>query len=257
MGLLVEQAYTRAEALESRSAEILGRLKDTGAAPGFAAALRGPEVAVISEIKRKSPSKGDINPGIAAREQALAYAQGGARALSVLTEPHRFGGKDEDIEAAKASGLPLLKKDFHVSIIQLAQAKVLGASAALLIARAVSPEQLVDLAAAAHEYGVEALIEVRDESELETALRTGAKMIGVNNRNLETLEIDPDTFARLAPMIPPDRIAIYESGVKTIDDVKAAARAGADAVLVGSTVSAASDPAAAVRSLTGVPKVGR
>jgi indole-3-glycerol phosphate synthase len=215
-------------------------------------------VAVIAELKRRSPSKGAINPRISAGRQASLYERGGASALSILTESARFGGSSEDLTAARdAVRLPLLKKDFHVDPVQLLEAKSLGASAALLIARALSPAELDTMAIAAADLGLEILVEVRDEQELERALGVNARVIGVNNRNLETLEIDVETGTRLLPLVPGDRIAVAESGVRGVDDVRRAAASGADAVLVGSSLSAATDPTAAVRALTGVERVAR
>ena len=258
LGELVEAATRRAEALLPRMAELERRAGESSSVPGLAAALRRPSVAVIAEIKRRSPSRGDIAPGLSAAEQAAAYAAGGAAALSILTEPVRFGGADADLRAARlATRVPLLKKDFHVAPAQVLEARALGASALLLIARAVSPAALRELASLAHEVGLETLVEIRDERELDAALDAGATVIGVNNRDLETLAIDLATGEALVPRIPADRPAVFESGVLGPAEVERAARAGADAVLVGSSVSAAADPAAAVRALTGVPRTGR
>lgn len=217
-------------------------------------ALRRENVAVIAEIKRRSPSKGAINPDIDAAEQARLYAAGGAAALSVLTEPTSFGGANEDIGRARGAELPILKKDFHVSEVQLVEAQALGASAALIIVRAIDPIHLADLADFAREIDLELLFEVRDESELERALRVGARMIGVNNRNLETLIIDPETVSRIVPLIPSPCVAIAESGYSTAADVAKAADAGADAVLIGSALSASTDPSAAVTLLSKVAR---
>jgi indole-3-glycerol phosphate synthase len=255
LGELVEAAGRRADALGPRLAELERRACDAGPVPGFAAALRGATVTVIAEVKRRSPSKGDIAPGLSAAEQAAAYAAGGAAALSILTEPVRFGGTDADLRAARlATRVPLLKKDFHVAPAQVFEARALGASALLLIARAVPPRVLRELAALAHQVGLETLVEIRDERELDAALDAGASVVGVNNRNLETLAIDLATGEALVPRIPADRPAVFESGVLGAAEVERAARAGADAVLVGSSVSAAGDPAAAVRALTGVAR---
>jgi indole-3-glycerol phosphate synthase len=225
--------------------------------PSMFEALRKDTVAVIAEIKRRSPSRGSINPGLAAADQARAYASGGASALSVLTEPTSFGGDNEDIGLARKAELPILKKDFHVSELQLVEAQALGASAALIIVRAIDPVRLDDLAIAAREIDLELLFEVRDESELERALKAGATMIGVNNRNLETLVIDPDTVSRVLPLIPATCIAVAESGYSTAADVERAAQAGADAVLVGSALSASPEPSAAVALISAVPRQQR
>jgi indole-3-glycerol phosphate synthase len=224
-------------------------------APSFAAALRRADVAIVAELKRRSPSRGVINSGLASGPRAAAYVAGGAAALSVLTEPNHFGGSGEDLAAARAAAaVPVLKKDFHIDPIQLLEARSLGASAVLLIARALEPGALCDLAAQAAALGLEVMIEVRSDAELRTALSTDAAALGVNSRDLETLAIDFAVPERLLPLIPFDRVAVAESGVKTRGDVERAAAWGADAVLVGSTVSAATDASAAVRVLTGVPR---
>lgn len=215
-------------------------------------------VAVIAEVKRRSPSKGVINAGIDAGAQAAAYEAGGAAAISVLTEPERFGGSLDDIRAANAaSRLAILRKDFITHRVQLVEARLAGASAVLLIARALEPERLVGLAGEARALGLAVLAEVRTEDELEVALSVPGAIIGVNNRDLETLVIEPEVGARLVPLVPSDRIAVYESGVRTRADVERAAGLGADAVLVGSVLSGAADAATAVRSLIGVPRVPR
>jgi indole-3-glycerol phosphate synthase len=259
LGGLVDEATRRAAQLAPRLAEL--ERQACAAPPGrsFAAALRrGAHLAVIAEIKRRSPSKGDINLGLAPEAQARAYADGGAAALSVLTEPTRFGGSEADLLAARgAVSLPLLKKDFHVAPVQIVEARALGASAVLLIARALTPARLRALAALAADLALDVLVEIRDERELEVALSTEAAVVGVNNRNLETLAIDLATGERLVPSIPADRVAVFESGVHSRAEVERAATAGADAVLVGSSVSAAADPTAAVRALSSVPRRGR
>ena len=222
--------------------------------PRLENALRRDTVAVIAEIKRQSPSKGPINPGLDALVQARLYASGGAAALSILTEPAMFGGSNDDVILARDAGLPILKKDFHVSEAQLVEASEIGASAALIIVRAIEPGRLVPLAAAAREIDLEIIFEIRDEAELDRALEAGAIMIGVNNRNLETLEMDPTTVPRILPLIPGNCVAIAESGYSTADDVASAAAAGADAVLIGSSLSASVDPQAAVAELSAIPR---
>jgi indole-3-glycerol phosphate synthase len=228
------------------------------AVPSFRAALCGAHVAVIAEIKRRSPSKGVINDALGAAERAAAYAEGGAAALSVLTEPERFGGSLDDLRAARAAvGIPVLRKDFITHRVQLLEARVAGASAVLLIARALEPAALAELAHEAATVGLDVLVETRTEEELVRALAVPGAVIGVNNRDLETLEIEPAVGERLIPLVPADRIAVYESGVRDVNDVERAARAGADAVLVGSVLSGAADATAAVRALTAVPRLRR
>jgi indole-3-glycerol phosphate synthase len=254
LGRLTERARARASALESRRAELTAAAGDASRPPSMREALRAGNVSVIAELKRRSPSKGIINASLSAAEQAGAYRRGGASAISVLTEPEEFGGSIEDIAAARGAGsLPVLKKDFHVSDVQLVEARALGASAALLIARAIPPHELPRLASIAAEIGLEALIEVRDEGELDRALAIPNVMIGINNRDLETLIIHPDTAERLLPLVPADRVAIAESGMSSPADVERMARAGADAVLIGSSLSASPDPAALLRQLSSIP----
>ena len=257
LGELTDEAHARAATLRRSLDDLRRQAKRAKTPPSFASALAKPDVAVIAEVKRSSPSKGVINAGINVEQQARAYENGGAAAISILTEPGRFGGSNEDLVRARAAaGLPLLKKDFHVDVVQIYEAKALGASAALVIVRAVDPARLRELIDAGREVALDILVEVRDEAELTLALSLGAQIIGINNRNLETLEIDATTAMRLIPRVPKSVIAVAESGVKTSEDVKLLANAGADAVLVGSEVSAATDPETSVRSLTGIRRNG-
>lgn len=252
----MEQAFARAHLLEPSSAELERAGAALGPAKSLTSALTGEMIAIIAEVKRASPSRGAINVAMSAGIQARAYADGGAAALSVLTESTRFAGSNADLgEAAAAVSLPILKKDFHVAPVQLMEARALGAAAALIIVRAVGDARLNEMAACAREIGLEIVLEVRDEAELERALAAGAQIIGVNNRNLETLEIDMTTVQRVLPLIPAACVAIAESGYSIVGDIEAAARAGADAVLVGSMASAAADPALAVRSIASVRRI--
>ncbi len=258
LGMLVDAAHRRAAELVDRERELVSAAHTAGSPPGFRDALDRATVAVVAEVKRSSPSKGAINPALDAAEQAAAYERGGAAAISVLTEPGHFGGSTTDLlNVRRAVGVPVLKKDFHVHPLQLLEAKALGASAALLIARALGPRELVSMADEARHLELEVLIEVRDEWELERALAVGANVIGINNRDLETLKIDPRTSERLLPSIPRSVIAIAESGMRTVADVADAGRCGADAVLIGSSLSASSDPESAVRALSAIPRSGR
>ncbi len=257
LGELTDEAHSRAATLRASLEELRRRAKGATTPPSFARALRQANVAVIAEVKRSSPSKGVINSALDVEQQTRAYENGGAVAISILTEPRRFGGSNEDLtKAAAATDLPLLKKDFHVDIAQIYEAKALGAAAALVIVRAVSPNRLRELIDAAREVALDILVEVRDENELAFALSLGAQIVGVNNRNLETLEIDATTATRVIPHVPKGVIAVAESGVKTVEDVRLLAGAGADAVLVGSELSAAADPERSVRSLTGIRRNG-
>lgn len=258
LGGIVAEARDRAAELRAREADLVRRAESALPAPGFASALRTNSVGVIAEVKRRSPSKGWINPDLSAVDQSLAYQQGGAAALSILTEPKHFGGSVDDLVAVRSAvRIPVLKKDFHVDPIQLIEAKAIGASAALLIARALSPDDLRDMVDAARGLQLEVLVEIRDEAELQRALDVGATIIGINNRNLETLIIDPATSERLLSLVPASVIAVAESGVSARADVERVAARGADAVLVGSVISAAPDAAVAVRELSGVVRVSR
>lgn len=258
LGRLIGLAEARAAELKPLRRDLERRAADAPSRSSFAAALRRADVAVIAEIKRASPSRGSIRPGLDAAAQAVAYAQGGAAAISVLTEPTQFGGSLGDLEKTSAAvSIPLLRKDFIVSEEQILEAVAVGASAVLLIVRALPPERLRELAAFAVSLRVDALVEVRDAAELTRALGTSARSVGVNARDLETLEIDQARIQPLLAALPGDRIAIAESGIQDAAGVMSVAEAGADAVLVGSAVSAAKDPAAAVRSLTGIPRRAR
>jgi indole-3-glycerol phosphate synthase len=257
LGALTDEARARAATLNGRLPELRRLAERQTPAPSLEAALRTSNVSIIAEVKRSSPSKGTINAGLDVARQVAAYERGGAAAISVLTEPTRFGGSNADLsEARRSMRLPVLKKDFHVEVVQLIEAKSLGASAALVIARAVPPGRLKELINAGKELGLELLVEVRDERELDLALALGARLVGVNNRNLETLEIDPETSLRLLPTIPNSVIAVAESGIRSAADVAKVAAAGADAVLVGSELSGSADPERAVRALTAVRRVG-
>jgi indole-3-glycerol phosphate synthase len=257
LGELTARSAVRARESALARRELEAIIADLSAPPDLAAALRRPAVTVIAELKRRSPSKGVLDESLDASARARAYASGGAAALSILTEPSRFGGSLSDLRDARAAvppALPLLRKDFVTDVVQLLEARAFGASAVLLIARALAPTALRSLAAEARAVGLTPLIEVRDEAELGEALAVDGAVIGVNNRDLETLAIDPAVGARLLPRIPGDRIAVYESGVGGADDVRRAAGLGADAVLVGSFLSMAADPAAAVRALAATPR---
>jgi indole-3-glycerol phosphate synthase len=254
---LADEARVRAATLKARVAELEHSISRLGPVRSFARGLRRATVSVIAEVKRSSPSRGAINPGLDLEKQVRSYEAGGAAAISILTEPARFGGTNDDLtRACAAVKIPVLKKDFHVDVVQIVEARSLGASAALVIARAVPPGRLKELLDGGRDVGLEILVEVRDERELDLALGIGAQLIGVNNRNLETLEIDPEASLRLLPLIPRSVIAIAESGIKSVEDVKRIADAGADAVLVGSELSASRDPETTVRSLTVVRRTG-
>jgi indole-3-glycerol phosphate synthase len=255
LGTICLQAEARAAQLAFRAGELERAAHSAPRAPSLSVALRTGPVALLTEVKRRSPSKGAIAPGLDAPTQARAYVEGGAAAISVLTEPAHFGGSADDLVAVRAAvPVPALKKDFHVRPLQLVEARALGASAALLIMRALSPARFRELMDRGRELDLELLVEVRDQAELDRALEGGATMIGVNNRDLETLVIDPATAERIVPRIPRWVVAIAESGIQSRADVERYAEFGADAVLVGSSISAALDPVSATRALAGVPR---
>ena len=208
---------------------------------------------VIAEVKRRSPSKGDLaditDPAALARQ----YAAGGAAAISVLTEQRRFGGSLDDLRAVRAAvDTPLLRKDFIVTPYQLVEARAAGADLALLIVAALTDDQLRALYDEARGLDLTVLVEVHDEAETERAVALGAELIGVNARNLKTLAVDGDTFGRLAPLIPADRVKVAESGIFGRDDVLRFVSQGARAVLVGEALVKDGDPEQAVRAMTGV-----
>ncbi len=218
----------------------------------FAAALRAARrPAVIAEVKRASPSAGEIADRDAAG-QAAAYAAAGAAAISVLTEPRHFHGALADLRAARfAVDLPVLRKDFLVYPSQLIEARAAGADAVLLITSAVRPDELRALLATAADLSLGVLLETHSDADLDVALATDAEVIGVNARDLETLRVDPVTARSRLGRIPHDRLAVLESGIATREDVRAAVEAGASAILVGEALMRADDPAAALRALLG------
>jgi indole-3-glycerol phosphate synthase len=241
--------------LAVREAQVpLAALKDrVDAAPpplDARASLGGHGVAVIAEVKRSSPSKGALSAIADPAGLAAEYEAGGAGAISVLTEGRRFGGSLADLSAVRAAvSIPVLRKDFIVTSYQLWEARAHGADLALLIVAALEQEQLVSLIERAESIGLTALVEVHDELETERALLAGARLIGVNARNLKTLEVDRDTFARVAPGIPADIITVAESGVRGPHDLLAYAASGADAVLVGESLVTGGNPRQSVHDL--------
>ncbi len=222
-------------------------------APRFRAALLGGTTfPLICEVKRASPSAGAIVEAADAPARARAYQRGGARCVSVLTEGRRFGGSLEDLVQVRAAvEVPLLRKDFVVDSYMVQEAALAGADAVLLIAGAVEPPLLLELADSARSLGLDVLLEVLSLDEVESAANLEAALVGVNARDLETLEVDAGRFARLAPALrAPGRTLVAESGIRTAADLEALALAGATAALVGESLMRALDPEAAVRSLS-------
>jgi indole-3-glycerol phosphate synthase len=218
----------------------------------FVGALRGDGLSCIAEIKRRSPSKGDLDPGLQADLVAKDYVAGGASCLSVLTDVDFFGGSTADLAAAReASGLPVLRKDFTVQEADVVDARLMGADAVLLIAAALSDAELLACAALAASLGLAALVEVHDEGELARALAAGAGLVGVNQRDLRTFDVDHERACALASRIPPGVVAVAESGIRDAGDARRLAEAGYDAILVGETLVRAQDRPAQLRELVG------
>ena len=251
-GILREAERRAAEARAAR-ARLEREAARAGAAPDFVAGLAaGREVAVIAEIKRRSPSAGEIKADASAVGQARRYQAAGADALSVLTDLKFFGGTIDDLRAvAGAVSLPRLRKDFIVHPIQVLQAREAGASAILLIVRVLADEEIKALFAAATAAGLDALFEIHDEADLERALRHGARIIGVNNRDPTVFTTDLAVSERLIPRLPPDVIAVSESGIFTGADAARARVAGAHAILAGEALMKAPDPAKLIAEFRG------
>jgi indole-3-glycerol phosphate synthase len=250
---LVERIRADLERSPLDESALLARAMASPPARDLAAALREADApAVIAEVKRASPSAGAIREADPA-EQARAYESAGAAAVSVLTEARHFDGSLLDLQAARrAVSLPVLRKDFVVHPAQVIEARAAGADAVLLIASAVSETELKALLASAIDLGLGALVEAHREEDLDRALATEAELIGVNARDLETLEMHPDRALALLRRIPRDRLAVAESGVGTRADVERVVQAGANAILVGEALMRAEDPAAKLRELRGI-----
>jgi indole-3-glycerol phosphate synthase len=255
---ILETTRASIPVLHQRKTEIEAKAKEAPDPPAFLGGRDLSRLALIAEVKRRSPSAGDIAPSLDPVSHAEAYARAGAIAISVLTDGPYFGGSLDDLRAvARKVRVPILRKDFIVDELQIAEARGAGASAILLIVRALSPARLAELGAAARHWGLEALVEVHDEAELDAALACGARVIGVNSRNLDTFAVDTTAAWTLFRRIPKEIIAVAESGMATADDVRAAAEAGADGVLIGTALSAAPDPAVLAAQFTNIPSKGR
>lgn len=237
---------------ETPAAELESRLGPARRGRPFSEALIAEGISLIAEMKRSSPSRGPIRPGASVTEVVQAYQEAGASAVSVLTEGAYFGGSLDDlVEARAACDLPLLRKDFVVDEYQLLEARVAGADAVLLIVAALEPGRLVDLMSLAGELGMDSLVEVHDEREVETAVESGAEVLGINNRDLHSLEVDLETTFRLLADVPAGTVVVAESGIARSDDVERLEDAGVDAILVGEALMTAPDPVRAVRDLLG------
>jgi indole-3-glycerol phosphate synthase len=246
-------AHRRAAAGDTRTLDELERAALAGRpVRPFRAALAAPGMGVIAEIKRRSPSKGDLAPDLVPALLAKAYADGGADCLSVLTDVEFFGALGDDLaEARAACDLPVLRKDFTVAEADVYDARAMGADAVLLIVAALSQAELSALRLLAHQLDMAALVEVHDTEELERALDAGAKLVGVNQRDLHTFEVDQARAERLAQAMPRGVVKVAESGIRDAGDVSRLAACGYDAVLVGETLVTSADPSNAVRMLKG------
>jgi indole-3-glycerol phosphate synthase len=245
-------AHRLAASVDPRSVETaLNALGGAPRARGFRSALVGTDgLAVIAEVKRRSPSKGPLAPDLDPATLAGAYEAGGATCLSVLTDEEFFGGSPDDLAAARAAvDLPVLRKDFTVCELDVLDARRMGADAVLLIAAALDDEELRAFHELAVEVGLDVLVEIHDEPELERALAVGATLVGVNQRDLVTFEVDTDRAVRMAPLMPEGVVRVAESGVRGPDDAARLAAAGYHAVLVGESLVTSGDPQAGVAAL--------
>ena len=216
----------------------------------FASALVGDRIRLIAEVKQASPSRGVLNPNLNPTKLAKTYAEGGAAAISVLTEENYFKGSIDYLAAIReVVRLPLLRKDFIFDPYQVYESRAYGADALLLIAAILSPPQLEELLSLSHSLGLRCLVEVHKENEVERALRSKARIIGINNRDLDTFNIDIDTTRRLRPLIPQTRIVVSESGIKTRSDTEKLKEWGVNAILVGETLVTAGDVLTKMREL--------
>ena len=237
---------------DNRSFELL--LDEARSLPptrGFRSALAGrARLGVVAEIKRRSPSKGDLAIGLDPATWAATYERGGATCMSVLTDVEHFGGSVDDLRVARAAcSLPVIRKDFTVSERDVLDTRIMGADCVLLIAAALEPAQLAAFHALAIDIGLDVLVEIHDEAELEHALAAQATLIGVNQRDLVTFQVDHERAVRMAGVIPDQAVKVAESGVRDRTDAQSLREAGYDAVLVGEMIVTSSDPAAAIADL--------
>ncbi len=250
-------ATKRDEVRQRKRAAASGGVATTGVGDPVRAPVRslrrslaGGSISVIAEIKRRSPSRGELRVDLDVARIASTYQSAGAAAISVLTDGPFFGGSDDDLVQARAAcSLPILRKDFTLDEYQIEEARRIGADAVLLIVRLLGRERLDELLRCARGHGLEALVEVHTAEELAIAVDSGAEIIGINSRDLDTFETDLDRALQLADALPPGRVSVAESGIRDPGDVARAAAAGFDAVLVGETLMRADDPASTLAAL--------
>lgn len=249
---LVDEARAEVEARRARLPDAeLERMAAEAAPPrDLRAALRRERLAVIAEMKARTPIMGRLSEDYSPADLTAAYVAAGASALSVLCQETSFGGRPEHLAEARAvSGIPVMRKDFVVDGHQVREARAYGADAVLLIVAALQPDRLRALLALTRDLGMEALVEVHTEAEVEAALAAGAAVVGVNHRDLVTFKVDIGLTERLRPLVPPEVVYVAESGIHTAEDAHRMRRAGADAILVGEALMRAPDPGAKLREL--------
>ena len=252
LGPILDSVRTRLDSEIRRHAYWRAAAASAPPARDFGGALAAPGLSVVAEVKRRSPSAGDIDPGLDPAALAMRYAAGGAAAISVVTEPDHFGALPGDLERVRAATeIPVLRKDFILHPAQVWQARAMGADAVLLIAAILDDATLVDLAASAAETGMAALVEVHTADEARRAVDAGAAVIGVNNRDLASFRVDLGTAERLRPVLGDAAVTVAESGVSSPVAAERMRRAGYDAVLVGEAAVRSGDPQAFVASLLG------
>jgi indole-3-glycerol phosphate synthase len=245
-------------ALRARRADLERAAAEAPLPPSFRGALGGQRLALVAELKRRSPSAGVIREDLHPSDRARAYSAAGAAAISVLTDGPFFGGSLDDLSVvARDVPVPVLRKDFILDETQILEARGAGAAAVLLIVRALEAARLQALLRYARELGLEALVEVHTRAELDAALAADAAVIGVNSRDLDTFQLDVTAAWELVARVPADRVAIAESGMRTVTDVERAAQAGADGVLIGTALSAAAEPGALAAAFAQVKRRGR
>lgn len=256
---IVATKRVEVRALEAQRGELERRVQDAPPVRSFRAALSRPgEVAVVAEVKRRSPGAGEIRPGLDPVAVASDYVSAGAAALSVLTDGDYFGGSLEDLRRVRAAvPIPVLRKDFIIDPLQVLEARGAGADAILLIVRILDDAELRDLLRLGGELGMGVLVEVHEEEELDRALEVGAGIVGINNRDLRTFRTDLRVTEILSGRLGPDTVVVSESGMRGRDDVLRVGAGGADAVLVGEGLLRSQDPGAATAALVGCPKRSR